>query len=202
MTWGWDAQLTIIRGICGTTHRSEPPSTMSCADAGWNEIVAYIEMCDVSSVANVFSATDALGSHASPRVSGQVPYVAHMPPRVWHAVNFSRTADLNMLLYLVDPHVGCLLAILAVAAVLWALVAACLGLWRRVSGSRHAVHGGLPALLCGQPSCGCLFTLPPVSTSVQGRDARYRLPVWFYPFSGSEVVPRRFFLLSLLIYCR
>ncbi|KAF3342123.1 hypothetical protein FCM35_KLT00761 [Carex littledalei] len=71
-----------------------------------------------------------------------------------------------MLLYLVDPHVGCLLAILAVAAVLWALVAACLGLWRRVSGSRHAVHGGPPALLCGQPACGCLFTLPPVTECV------------------------------------
>ncbi|KAF3320194.1 hypothetical protein FCM35_KLT22206 [Carex littledalei] len=108
-----------------------------------------------------------------------------------------------MLLYLVDPHVGCLLAILAVAAVLWALVAACLGLWRRVSGSRHAVHGGLPALLCGQPACGCLFTLPPVSTSVQGRDARYRLPVWFYPFSGSETSGGPLYE-SLLLYavCR
>ncbi|KAF3327855.1 hypothetical protein FCM35_KLT06461 [Carex littledalei] len=35
-----------------------------------------------------------------------------------------------------------------------------------MSCSRHAVHGGLPALLCGQPACGCLFTLPPVTECV------------------------------------
>lgn len=67
---------------------------------------------------------------------------------------------------LVDLHVGCFLVFLAVAAVLWARVAAFLGLWRRMSGSRLALHGGLSALLCGQPTWGCLFILPPVSTFV------------------------------------
>jgi hypothetical protein len=50
-------------------------------------------------------------------------------------VDISRTADLNALLALVDLHVCCLQVILAGAAVLWALVVVCLGLWRRVSGS-------------------------------------------------------------------
>ncbi|KAF3327821.1 hypothetical protein FCM35_KLT06427 [Carex littledalei] len=35
-----------------------------------------------------------------------------------------------------------------------------------MSCSGLALHVGLPALLCGQPTCGCLFTLPPVTECV------------------------------------
>ncbi|KAF3327850.1 hypothetical protein FCM35_KLT06456 [Carex littledalei] len=35
-----------------------------------------------------------------------------------------------------------------------------------MSCSGLALHVGLPALLCGQPACGCLFTLPPVTECV------------------------------------
>ena len=62
-------------------------------------------------------------------------------------VYFSRTAGLNVLLYQVDLHVGCLRVILAWGDGVVGAGAACLGLWRRMSCSGLALDVGLPALL-------------------------------------------------------
>lgn len=62
-------------------------------------------------------------------------------------VYFSRTAGLDVPLYQVDLHVGCLRVILAWGGGAVGAGAACLGLWRRMSCFGLALDVGLPALL-------------------------------------------------------
>ena len=87
----------------------------------------------------------------------------------------SRTADFCVV-WPLDSYVGCKLVFLTEAVALWALVASCLSLWRRMSGFGLTLHGGLPALRRGQPSWGSLFTLPPV----MGLGCCCWLPALFY----------------------
>ena len=79
-----------------------------------------------------------------------------------HTANFS-------VLWLHDLYVDWSMVYLTETVVWWAWVASCLSLWRRVSGFGLTLHGGLPALRCGQPSWGSLFTLPPINSYLLGR---------------------------------
>ena len=74
-------------------------------------------------------------------------------------VYFPRTAGLNVLLYQVDLHVGCLRVILAWDGGVVGAGAVCLGLWRRMSCSGLALHVGLPALLVRPTEHGAVSSL-------------------------------------------
>lgn len=88
-----------------------------------------------------------------------------------------------------DLLIGFSAAGVAGVAVVRALAAGSCGLWRRVSCSGRALHGGLPALRRGQPSWRCLFTVPPVVLVRPGGTLVFRSSVWFYPSAARRSVP-------------
>ncbi len=90
---------------------------------------------------------------------------------------FSRTAGLNALLYLVDLHIGCLRVTLAGGGSVVGASAGCLVLWRRMSCSGLALHVGLPALLVRPTDMGLSLHSPSRHLICWGWDACDRLPV-------------------------
>ena len=73
---------------------------------------------------------------------------------------FSRTAGLVALLYLVDLHIVCLRVTLAGGGGVVGASAVCLVLWRRMSCSGLALHVGLPALLVRPTDMGLSLHSP------------------------------------------
>ena len=90
---------------------------------------------------------------------------------------FSRTAGLNALLYLVDLLIGCLRVTLAGGGGVVGASAGCLVLWRRMSCSGLALHVGLPAHLVRPTDMGLSLHSPSRHLICRGWDVCDRLPV-------------------------
>ena len=106
---------------------------------------------------------------------------------------FSRTAGLNVPLYQVDLHVGCLRVILAWGGGVAGAGAACLGLWRRMSCYGLALDVGLPALLVRPTEHRAVSSLSRPSLNMSWSGWFRSVACAVLPLEGSEVVPRWIF---------